>query len=63
MGSVGGEVGVFETDWGGSTEEPDGWAGSRRSLCDESVGEGVVLMFDKSSSIGEADIDLGRSLD
>jgi len=43
--------------------ESDGWARSRRSWCDESVGDSIALMFDKLSSAGEANIDLGRSLD
>jgi hypothetical protein len=54
---------IWETDWGGSTEEPDRRARSGRSLCDGSVGGGVALMFDNSSSVGEADIDPGRLLD
>jgi hypothetical protein len=60
-----GDVGKFirENDWGGSTEEPDGRAESRRRLCDESVGNGIALIFDKSSTVGDADIDPGRSLD
>jgi hypothetical protein len=65
MGSVRGDVGMFirENDWGGSTEEPDGRAGWARGLCDESVGDGIALMFDKSSSVGEADLDPVGSLD
>jgi hypothetical protein len=46
-------------------EELCGQSGSEsgRSLCDNTVGAGVVATFDKSSSVVETDINLVKSLD
>jgi hypothetical protein len=55
-------VSIRETDWGELMEEPCGRSVSGRAKCEEIVGCDIAVSFDRSSFVGETNIDLERSL-